>query len=123
MIFLSKRHVLEVHRRALEEFGGAQGVLNDDALESALISALNRLHYEQADLATCAATYAFHLTQAHAFVDGNKRVAAALSLVFVAVNGGTVRATENGLFELFMQIASGALTREHVERWFKDHLT
>jgi death-on-curing protein len=32
---------------------------------------------------SCAATYAYHLSQAHAFLDGNKRVAAAIAEAFL----------------------------------------
>ncbi len=31
--------------------------------------------------------YAYHLTQAHAFIDGNKRVAAAITETFLETNG------------------------------------
>jgi Fic/DOC family len=51
----------------------AQGLRDEALLESALTAARNRHHYEMADVVSCAATYAYHLTQAHAFLDGNKR--------------------------------------------------
>lgn len=44
-----------------------------------MAAAENRAHYEDADISVCAATYAYHIAQAHAFLDGNKRVAAAAS--------------------------------------------
>ena len=65
--FLSKDEVLEIHRRNIEEFGGIHGLRDENAFESALMAAQNRAHYEGAGLAVCAATYAFHLSQAHAF--------------------------------------------------------
>ena len=39
-----------------------------------MVAAENRPWYEGADLAACAAACAYHLTQAHAFVEGNKRL-------------------------------------------------
>jgi death-on-curing protein len=45
------------------------------SFKSALASAENCAYYENADTVTCAATYAYHLAQAHAFIDGNKRIA------------------------------------------------
>jgi death-on-curing protein len=68
--------VLAIHARAIEEFGGLHGVCDAGALEAALTAVENRAYYEYATLIACAATYAYHLTQAHAFLDGNKRVAA-----------------------------------------------
>lgn len=74
MLFPRKDEVFEIHRRLLEQFGGMPGVRDEGLLDSALLAAANRQHYEAADLATLAATYAFHLTRNHPFVDGNKRV-------------------------------------------------
>ena len=74
MLFPRKAEVLEIHRQLLEEFGGRPGLRDEGLLDSALLAAANRQHYEGADLAICAATYAFHLTSNHPFVDGNKRV-------------------------------------------------
>ena len=74
MKFPDKLDVLTVHARLIAETGGSVGLRDAGLLESALAAAENRHGYEAADLATCAATYAYHLTQAHAFIDGNKRV-------------------------------------------------
>ena len=79
--------MLDIHARLIETFGGVQGLRDEGALESALVAAENREYYGNAGLATCAATYAYHLTQAHAFIDGNKRVAAAVSEIFLEING------------------------------------
>ena len=76
MIFPDKLDVLTIHARLIAETGGTQGLRDEALLESALTAAKNRYHYETADVVSCAATYAFHLTQSHAFFDGNKRVAA-----------------------------------------------
>jgi death on curing protein len=70
MLFPRKAEVLEIHRQLLEYFGGRPGLRDEGLLDSALLAAANRQHYEGADLATCAATYAFHLTRNHPFVDG-----------------------------------------------------
>jgi hypothetical protein len=65
MLFPHKDEVLAIHAKLIERFGGSPGIRDEGLLESALLSAPNRLHYEHADLATCAATYAFHLTRNH----------------------------------------------------------
>ncbi len=62
-----------------------------------------------AELSACAATYAYHLTQAHAFVDGNKRVAAAVSEIFVKINGARLETTNEELTVLFLGIAAGKM--------------
>src|SRR5262245_20930779 len=105
MEFLRKADVLAIHRRAIDEHGGDAGLLSDAALESAIIAAENRHWYENAELAVCAATYAFHLCQAHAFMDGNKRVAMAATEVFLIINGARMNATDDALYAVYMGIA------------------
>lgn len=116
MIFLRKDEVLAIHRRAIADFGGTEGLRDEGLLESALIATENRRHYEQADLVACAATYAFHLTQAHAFLDGNKRVAAAAMEVYLLANGATLDADDDELHELIMEIAAGRISRDEAEK-------
>lgn len=119
MIFLQKNEIVAIHRRVLGEFGGSDGLRDEALLESALVAAENRRWYEQADVAVCAATYAYHLTQAHAFVDGNKRVAAVATEAFLIANGASLRATDDDLYELFMGIAAGKIKRDEAEAWFR----
>jgi death-on-curing protein len=64
MKFPDKLDVLAVHARLTSETGGSSGTRDEGLLESALAAAENRYHYEAADLVACAATYAYHLTQA-----------------------------------------------------------
>jgi len=122
MILLRKNEALALHDRAIREFGGADGVRDEGALESAVVSAENRLWYEQADAAACAAAYAYHLTMAHAFVDGNKRVAAAATEVFLRANDMVLEASDDELYGIFMAIASGGMARDAVEAWLRPRI-
>jgi death-on-curing protein len=116
MKFPDKLDALTIHATLISETGGSGGLRNEGLLESALAAAENRHRYEAADLVTCAATYAYHLTQAHAFVDGNKRVAAAITETFLVTNGGQLNMTDDEIVALFVNIASGVLSRQHVEQ-------
>jgi death-on-curing protein len=69
-------------------------------------------------VATCAATYAFHLAQAHAFVDGNKRMAAAAAEIFLEINGARLALTNDLIVDLFLKIAAGELSRDEVDHVF-----
>jgi death-on-curing protein len=117
-LFPRKQEVLDIHARLIEEFGGSYGLRDEGALESALVAAENREYYENTELATCAATYAYHLTQAHAFIDGNKRIAAAVSEIFLEINGARLNATNEQIVGLFLDIAAGNLSRDEVEKFF-----
>lgn len=122
MIFLRKSDVVVLHHVLIDEFGGSHGLRDEGALESAVVSAENRHHYEQADVVALAATYAFHLTKAHAFVDGNKRVGAGALDLFLELNQRDLEATEDELFDLIMGIADGRLSRADVESWLRPRL-
>jgi death-on-curing protein len=117
-VFLRQEEVLKIHARMIELFGGSEGIRDEGALASALLAAENRQHYENADLAACAATYAYHLTQAHAFVDGNKRVAAAVTEVFLQINEARLAATNEQIVDLFLSVAASRISRQEVEELF-----
>ena len=72
------------------ETGGTGGIRDAGLLESALAAAENRHHYEAADTVSCAAAYAYHLVQAHAFINGNKRIAAGIIETFLEKNAGPI---------------------------------
>ena len=74
LFFPSPDEILLVHGEIIKETGGSEGLRDAGALESALKAAENRMFYETDDLAILGATCAYHLSQAHAFVDGNKRM-------------------------------------------------
>lgn len=115
MLFIYKDEVLEIHRKLITRFGGARGIRDDGMLESALLAAPNRHYYEQASLAVCAATYAFHLASNRPFVSGNKATAAAVSEAFLGLNDASLTATNDELVELFERIEADAASREEVE--------
>jgi death on curing protein len=73
--FLEIREVEEIHRDSLNAYGGAPGTRDPGMVESAIASAANTAFYSSGDVFDVAATYAFHLAEAQAFVDGNKRTA------------------------------------------------
>jgi death-on-curing protein len=122
MKFVDKTSALIIQQKSVDRFGGIHGLRDEGALESAINAAENRFYYETEDIAKLAATYAFHLSQAHAFLDGNKRIAAAVAGVFLEINGFTLNASENEVIELFLDIAASKLSREDVEEKFAEWL-
>lgn len=114
--------ILLVHAEIIKETGGSEGLRDAGGLESALNAAQNRLNYETEDLAKLAAAFAYHLSQAHAFVDGNKRIAAVVSELFLKLNDAKLNATNDEIIELFLDIAASKLAREKVEDKFAEWL-
>jgi death-on-curing protein len=80
------------------------------------MAAENRyFYYEDADPIACAATYAFHPCQAHAFINGNKRVAFGAAAIFLEINDCELTGTDEELIDLFLGLAAGQISREQLE--------
>ena len=58
-----------------------------------------------------AAAYAYHLSQDHPFVDGNKRTALACALVFLELNGVTIVDPKHLLAPAMLRLASGKMRK------------
>lgn len=114
MKFVDKTSALIIQQKLIERFEGIHGLRDEGALESAVKSAENRYYYETEDIAKLASTYAYHISQAHAFLDGNKRIAAAVAGVFLEINGYILKASENEVIEIFLAIAASKLKLENV---------
>ena len=79
--------VVIIHDRQIARHGGAPGMRDSALLEMGCARAMNLAAYENAGLAEIAAAYAFGITKAHAFVDGNKRTAFVTATTFLRLNG------------------------------------
>jgi death-on-curing protein len=104
-IFLTLEQVEALHAQALAAHGGQDGVRDQWTLESAAIHPRNVFYYAQGDLFDVAAAYAFHLAEAQAFLDGNKRTGIAAALVFLKLNGVTVSKATDELYAAMIAIA------------------
>ena len=124
MRYLGLAQVVELHQRILAATGGAPGVRDLAALESALAQpkatfAGRDLHRT---LAEKAAALCFSLAQNHPFVDGNKRVAHAAIETFLFLNGCELRASVDEQERVMLGLASGEVTRESLAGWLRVHL-
>jgi death-on-curing protein len=119
-IFLTLNEVMQLHARSLVEHGGAQGVRDPGLIESALASARNTFLYGAGDVYDVAASYAFHLGEAQAFLDGNKRTAIGAALVFLARNGNYVTPPFLQLHQAMLDIAGKRMTKAEFAKLFRD---
>jgi death-on-curing protein len=98
-IFLTRAQIGRLHDQGLKKFGGSAGVGDEGLIQSALASAKNAYVYGRGGLFDIAAAYAFHLAEAQAFVDGNKRVGAGAALIFLEVNGMQTSLSDDALYD------------------------
>ena len=119
--FLSRRVVEAIHIEQLQRHGGAQGLRDENALESALARAQNKQVYGQPDHAEIAAAYVFGIGRNHAFIDGNKRTAIVTAVTFLLANGYALTADDRLLYSFTMSIASGEIDEAGATAFFRDH--
>lgn len=112
-----------IHKRQLAEHGGGIGVRDAGLLSSALARPRHFFTYAGAEvtLAELAAAYAFGIARNHPFVDGNKRTAFVVSMLFLRLNGQAVEASPEELFETFIALADGRLDERGLAEWLREH--
>jgi death-on-curing protein len=116
-LYLTLDEVLALHAALIARHGGAQGVRDMGLVESALARARSG-YYESLSEQAAALLQSFAMN--HAFVDGNKRVAWASSMVFLRMNGYRVRVSADDA-ELFLidQVIMGRVEIAPIAQWFE----
>lgn len=119
--FLSRTLVETLHDIQLQRHGGASGLRDEGALESALARPLNKAHYGCDDVFELAAAYLFGLARNHAFVDGNKRIAIVAAAVFLMDNGYEIETDDAKLYTFVLAVAAGDIDETGATAFLRDH--
>ena len=112
---------LAIHDEQLAEHGGAAGVRDLGAFESAMARPVNLAAYGEPELAALAASYGFGLARNHAFVDGNKRTAFVVSTLFLLLNDVRLTASDAAAILTFVALAAGELSEDGLAQWFREN--
>ena len=119
-VYPTLEEALYLHDRLIERFGGRAGVRDLGLLESALARPRSG-YYESLSLQAAALMQS--LSQNHAFVDGNKRIAFALTAIFLKLNGYRLvvgaDAAERFLID---RVIVGRAELEQIATWVEKHL-
>lgn len=109
---LTIEQVLRLHTRLIDRFGGAAGVRDLGALDAALARPFAAFggHEGFPSVPEKAAALLHGLVTSHAFVDGNKRVGLAATLVWLEVNGHALALDAEQRYRLTMSVANGSLS-------------
>jgi death-on-curing protein len=108
-IWIEDDLVLAIHDRQLVEHGGADGVRDESLLRSALGRPLNHIAYASSDIVELASKYTAGIVQNHPFVDGNKRTAFVVGVLFLELNGYRFRASEEAAAQAVLELAAGRI--------------
>jgi len=122
-LFLTFAEIIEIHDYQISHFGGSDGLRSAEMLKSAIgmPSSTFSGEYLHPTIPEMAAAYLFHLVENHPFLDGNKRVGAMASLVFLDLNGYEFDATDEEFTDLVMRVASGEMLKSEVVLFFQQH--
>ena len=120
---LTVEQIIKLHTDLVMASGGSDGIRDRGLLESAVNAPFQSFGgydvyptiYEKA------ARLGFGLAQNHAFIDGNKRIAAHAVLAFLSLNGIEIDCTEFELFSLFYKLAASEISFENLVDWIKTH--
>lgn len=120
--FLTIDDVLMLHADQIARYGGAVGVRDVGLLESAIAQPQLAFDGEPVcrDAFEMAAAYLFHIVQNHPFADGNKRAGAVAALLFLRINGVTVKLQRGELHDITIAVASGKAEKPEVAAFFRD---
>ncbi len=125
MRYLTLAELLELHRRIIEQSGGAHGIRDLGLAESAL--AQPRMSFGGTELYTTlaekAAALCFSLVMNHPFVDGNKRIGHAAMETFLIMNGFELDAGVDDAESVILGLAAGELRRMPFTEWVAEHVT
>jgi death-on-curing protein len=120
LLFPTCEEALLLHEWLLERFGGAPGVRDGGLLDSALARPRSG-YYETLSMAAAALLQS--LARDRSFVDGNKRLAYALTATFLAVNGWAVVAdADEAETFLIERVIRGHAELDEIAGWLEAHL-
>jgi death on curing protein len=116
--------VVELHRQIIEQSGGALGIRDLGALDSALAQPRMTFGGDELypTLVDQASAIGFSLVMNHPFIDGNKRIGHAVMEVFLVINGWEIDAPVDEQEVIILSLASGKLDRNEFTQWLKNNI-
>jgi death-on-curing protein len=121
--WITEESLFVLHAQQIERYGGLHGVLDRNLVLAALARPKNRWAYEPADLPDLAALYLVAFAGTQGFNDGNKRTGLACALVFLGLNGVSLDADPQELYEVVLRVATHQIGDKDVATWLRHRVT
>ncbi len=120
ILYPTLAETLELHTKLIDRFGGLGGVRDMGLLESALMRPQTGYY---SSLSLQAAALLQSLTQNHAFIDGNKRVAFATTAIFLRMNGYRLKVDpDNGEEFLISRVIKNRAEISEIAEWLEKNM-
>jgi death-on-curing protein len=117
--YITLAEALHIHEVLIAAFGGARGVRDMGLLESALLRPQTGYY---SDLVEEAAALWESLAMNHPFVDGNKRVAYAVTELFLQLNGLDIVPTNKTIESfIYRHLEAGTFDKIVIDRWLREN--
>lgn len=115
------QEVLEIHQVLIREFGGSQGVRDENGLKSALerpFSGFGETEFYQSPEEKAGAILE-SIVKNHPFIDGNKRTGYVLMRLVLMNFGKDIKALQDEKYDFVIAVASGQLDFQQIVTWIK----
>ena len=120
VLYPTTQETLELHEQLIKRFGGSGGVRDLGILESALIRPQTG-YYDTLSLQAAALLQS--LIQNHSFIDGNKRVAFATTVIFLRMNGYRLKVEpDDGESFLIDEVMQKKIQVEDIATWLETYM-
>ena len=123
MKILSKKQVIALQDQLIDRYGGIHGIRDEGLLDAALNTPFQTFGGRDLypDIIEKASRLGFGLIKGHAFLDGNKRIGTHTMLVFLKLNGISLKYKDKELIQLILNIASGSSDCDFLLEWLRKH--
>ena len=110
-----------MHAEQLRLHGGAQGLRDENALESALARAENKAAYGEPTIAELAAAYCLESRRTMPSSTATSERQSLLQRTFLAVNGYALTVDDGALYLFVWVVAAGEIDEAGAAAFFRDH--
>ena len=115
--FITTNEVVMMHEILIQKFGGTPGLRDRNQLEAAMLRPQSGCY---PDTINQAAALFESLLMNHPFVDGNKRVAFAVTDVFLRLNGYRLKTLSKEAYPIIIGfLKNTSLQTQDVDRWLR----
>ncbi|WP_448518432.1 type II toxin-antitoxin system death-on-curing family toxin [Rhodoflexus sp.] len=119
------QELIEIHQLLIREFGGLQGVRDENGLKSAIerpFSGFGNTEFYPSPEEKAGAILE-SIVKNHPFIDGNKRTGYVLMRLLLMNAGKDIAATQDEKYEFVIAVAAGKLDFQQIVTWIKQRVT
>lgn len=118
---ISVNQTLEIHKIAIDDFGGADGIRDLSGLESALARPFQTFGGEDLypSILEKAAAIGESIIVNHPFLDGNKRTGYILMESVLRFGGEKISCNDDEIYRFVIKISTGDKKFEQIVEWLK----